>query len=209
MCQGINGTVETTSPPATNPPIGNNSNGLRRPNEPRLSNKAPQLPNGLDSTSRRSEQRDWELTPTTTTSHAANICLRYFAYRPSVEVSIEVNIDSLPRFELDEVPTATMNIRGTDSTDKVWNASLAPQPTTPLPFGISPTFFTTHTVLCSSVLRSHPALGYPYALVVQIPLCNTAAPSRTGEDIRSVTISMVFQCGANRRFLLDLFTTRP
>ena len=133
MCQGINGTVETTSPPATNPPIGNNSNGLRRPNEPRLSNKAPQLPNGLDSTSRRSEQRDWELTPTTTTSHAANICLRYFAYRPSVEVSIEVNIDSLPRFELDEVPTATMNIRGTDSTDKVWNASLAPQPTTPLP----------------------------------------------------------------------------
>ena len=133
MCQGINGTVETTSPPATNPPIGNNSNGLRRPNEPRLSNKAPQLPNGLDSTCRRSEQRDWELTPTTTTSHAANICLRYFTYRPSVELSIEVNIDSLPRFELDEVPTATMNIRGTDSTDKVWNASLAPQPTTPLP----------------------------------------------------------------------------
>ena len=80
MCQGINGTVETTSPPATNPPIGNNSNGLRRPNEPRLSNKAPQLPNGLDSTCRRSEQRDWELTPTTTTSHAANICLRYFAF---------------------------------------------------------------------------------------------------------------------------------
>ena len=31
MCQGINGTVETTSPPATNPPIGNNSNGYDAP----------------------------------------------------------------------------------------------------------------------------------------------------------------------------------
>ena len=174
MCQGINGTVETTSPPATNPPIGNNSNGLRRPNEPRLSNKAPQLPNGLDSTCRRSEQRDWELTPTTTTSHAANICLRYFANQLSVKVSIEVNIDSLPRFELDEVPTATMNIRGTDSTDKIWNASLAPQPTTPLPFGFSPTFFTTHADITPTLLRSDA-----YSSLLQC----IAVPSRVGLSV--------------------------